>query len=201
MNVFKKLAGLTLPLVFLVACSETEEEEAYVPKMRGYFKIDLPNHDYKPLNQERPYNFEYSKYAVVTADTTGLTGENWVNIDYKDFDAVVQLTYKKPKDRKEFLQIVDEHIKLTNKHQVKAYSIEEMQVMSPKGKKYFVYELIGDVPSQFQFYATDTVHNFLRGALYFKTSQKNDSLAPVIDYIKTDMIHLLNTLEWQKQKI
>ncbi|MFN8437153.1 MAG: gliding motility lipoprotein GldD [Cytophagales bacterium] len=182
----------------IMSCSE-EEEEDFVPKMRGYFKIDLPKHTYQPLNQNRPYNFEYSTLAQVIDDTTGLTGDNWINIYYKNFDANVQITYKKPKNNKEYLEIVDDHIKLTNKHQVRAYSIEEIQITTPKKKKYFVYELVGDVPSQFQFYATDTTKNFIRGALYFKTAQKNDSLAPIIDYIKTDMVHLLNTLEWQNK--
>jgi hypothetical protein len=39
----------------------------------------------------------------------------------------------------------------------------------------------------------------LRGALYFRTATANDSLAPVIEYIKADMIHLLNTLEWEAE--
>jgi hypothetical protein len=38
----------------------------------------------------------------------------------------------------------------------------------------------------------------LRGALYFNTALKSDSLAPVIEYLKKDVIHLLNTLEWKK---
>ena len=61
-----------------------------------------------------------------------------------------------------------------------------------------IAELYGDVPSQFQFVCTDSVNNFLRGALYFNTKVKNDSLAPAIDYVKSDIIHLLNTLEWKE---
>ena len=49
---------------------------------------------------------------------------------------------------------------------------------------------------QFQFITTDSVNHFLRGALYFQVATKNDSLAPIIEYIKKDMIHILNTLEW-----
>lgn len=197
MKILGKYIWVLMIALCLASCAnEDETTEDYVPKMRGYFKIDLPPHSYRPMKEQRPYAFEYSKYAEVVNDTTGLTGEHWINVTYKDFDADIQITYKKPKDKKEYLQLVDDHIKLTNKHQVRAYSIEEIQINTPKGRKYFVYELIGDVPSQFQFYATDTTKNFLRGALYFKTSQRNDSLAPVIDYIKTDVVHMLNTLEW-----
>ena len=57
--------------------------------------------------------------------------------------------------------------------------------------------LQGEVPSQFQFFSTDSVHHFIRGALYFNTATKNDSLAPSIEFVKMDIIHMLNTLEWR----
>jgi gliding motility-associated lipoprotein GldD len=62
-----------------------------------------------------------------------------------------------------------------------------------------IAELEGDVPSQFQFTVTDSAKNFLRGALYFNTKVANDSLAPAIEYMKMDMMHLINTLEWRKK--
>ena len=60
-----------------------------------------------------------------------------------------------------------------------------------------VFELQGEVPSQFQFYTTDSTRHFFRGALYFRTATDNDSLAPVIEYVKTDMIRMLNTLKYK----
>jgi len=60
-----------------------------------------------------------------------------------------------------------------------------------------VTELEGEVPSQYQFHVSDSAKHFLRGALYFKTATQNDSLRPVIDYIKQDVRHLLETLEWE----
>ena len=39
----------------------------------------------------------------------------------------------------------------------------------------------------------------LRCALYFRTATKNDSLRPVIEHVKRDMIHMLNTLNWKKE--
>lgn len=59
-------------------------------------------------------------------------------------------------------------------------------------------ELFGEIPTPFQFYTTDGQKHFLQGALYFKTTLKNDFLAPVIPYLKKDIIHMLNTLEWKK---
>jgi hypothetical protein len=56
------------------------------------------------------------------------------------------------------------------------------------------------VPRKFKFFLSDSTQHFLRGALYFRTALKNDSLAPVIDYIKKDVIHLLNTVKWDYEK-
>ena len=42
----------------------------------------------------------------------------------------------------------------------------------------------------------DTTTNFIRAALYFEKPIKGDSVRPVVEYIKRDMIHLLNTLNW-----
>ena len=54
------------------------------------------------------------------------------------------------------------------------------------------------MPTQFQFHITDSSSHFLRGALYFNIATKNDSLAPIINFVKIDMIHLINTLEWNE---
>lgn len=185
-------------LVIYVVCVTGCKEKEFVPKMRGYHLIELPDHQYQKLVSNHPYEFEYSKYATIEVDTTGLYEPHWINLNYKDFGATVQLTYKDLNNSKlRYAEMVDDAIKLANKHQVKAYSIEEVQVKSPEGKTFFVYELAGDVPSQFQFYATDTTKHFLRGALYFKTATRNDSLSPVIEYIKIDVIQALNTLKWK----
>ena len=91
---------------------------------------------------------------------------------------------------------MDDAYTLTAKHQIKAYAINEVITVTPSGKTAVIAELEGEVPSQFQFTITDSAANFLRGALYFNTQVQNDSLAPAIEYMKRDMMHIINTLEW-----
>ncbi|MBC8112040.1 MAG: gliding motility lipoprotein GldD [Verrucomicrobia bacterium] len=188
-----------LPIVILclsVACSSETE---YVPKPKGYNRIDLPEAKYQPLQEKHPYFFEYSTHAKVLKDTFELAEKDWIYLNYPTLGATVQLTYKNVnQDKKKFQEMVNDAFRLTGKHQIKAQSIEETKIKTPKGKTAMIFELTGEVPSQFQFYTTDSTTHFFRGALYFKTATKNDSLAPVIDYIKKDLIHLVNTLEWRK---
>lgn len=43
----------------------------------------------------------------------------------------------------------------------------------------------------------DSLHHFLRGALYINTPMKGDSLLPVVEFLKTDVIQMINTFEWK----
>jgi gliding motility-associated lipoprotein GldD len=183
-------------LLALTGCNED-----YSPKPKGYNRIDLPEPAYQPLQQQHPYHFEYSKYAKVLQDSSGIAQPHWIDLYYPRFQANVQLTYRPIHNNpKAFAAMVEDARKLTSKHQIKAYAIEESEIRTPTGLKASVFELEGEVPSQFQFYVTDTTHHFFRGALYFRTATANDSLAPVINYLKKDIIHLLNTLKWTDHK-
>jgi gliding motility-associated lipoprotein GldD len=185
------LGGLAL---WLTAC-----EPEFVPKPKGYNRIDLPEPAYRMLEAAHPYTFEYSAHAIVTDDTTGRVEPHWIDITYPELGAKVQFTYKSLDRRPERFEGLNEDARrLTAKHHIKAYAIEELQVRTRSGHTATIFELSGEVPSQFQFFVTDSVDHFLRGALYFPTATQNDSLAPIIEFVKTDMVHLLNTLEWQE---
>jgi gliding motility-associated lipoprotein GldD len=184
-------AGL---IALLSACNET-----YVPRPKGYNRIDLPDHQYIPLQEDHPYFFEYSAHAKILKDTFGIAEPDWIYVYYPALGANVQITYKYiAKDPKKFQEYVNDAYKLTAKHQIKASGIEETVIRTPSGKTANLFEIEGDIPSQFQFYMSDTSTHFFRAALYFRTATKNDSLAPVIDYIKEDMLHMINTLEWKE---
>lgn len=173
-------------------------EGDYLPKPMGYNRIDLPARDFIPLENGKPYSFQHSVHALVEADSFNLQETAWINLNYKSLGGKVHFTYLELDTKgKDIKTVVNDAINLTAKHQIKAYGIEESVLRTSKGYTGVVAELSGEVPTQFQFFVTDSTRNFLRGALYFDTAMKNDSLAPVIEYIKVDMAHLINTLEFK----
>jgi gliding motility-associated lipoprotein GldD len=185
------LFGLLI-LFLATAC-----ENSYNPKPKGYNRIELPEATYQALPDSFPYTFEYSQHAKILRDSSWIAERYWIQIYYPQWVAEVHLTYKSLKSNSKTLeQNLEDAYKLTAKHQIKAYSIEESIVKTTKGKTAVISELTGEVPSQFQFYTTDSVNHFFRGALYFRSSTDNDSLAPIVEYVKKDIIHLINTLEW-----
>ncbi|MCH7408040.1 gliding motility lipoprotein GldD [Belliella sp. DSM 111904] len=188
-----KLLNSVLVLLFFSSCGSD-----HLPRPMGYNRIDLPEHSFEKLQEGFPYKFEKPQAALVEKDSFNLQKEDWINLNYKDMGAKVHLTYL-PLGRQggDVKLVLSDAINLTAKHQVKAYGIEESVLITPKGYTGVVAELSGEVPTQFQFFVTDSTKHFLRGALYFDTAMKNDSLAPVIEHIKIDMIHLINTLEFK----
>ena len=186
------------PLAFIVllclAC-----ESNWLPKPPGYNRIELPRHEYQRLEQGYPYQLDFSTHSRVEADSFNLGEKEWINLNYKEFGAKVHLTYKKIDQSTDFKTLSNDAFNLTAKHQIKAYGIEEAILLTPNGYVAVVAELSGEVPTQFQFFVTDSTSNFLRGAVYFNSALKNDSLAPIIEYIKLDMAHLINSVNFGKK--
>ncbi|KUG06313.1 gliding motility lipoprotein GldD [Solirubrum puertoriconensis] len=191
----RSFCALLTASLLLSGCNAAPD---YTPKPKGYNRIDLPPHAYQQLPAGHPYRFEYSKHARILRDSSYLAQPHWINVNYPALHANVQITYTNIQNNpKLFNKMLEDARKLTGKHQIKASAIEENMLQTPDGKKVTVFELSGEVPSQFQFYTTDSTKHFFRGALYFRTAVANDSLAPVIDYVKEDIVHLVNTLKYQ----
>lgn len=183
-------------LIFLSGC-----DREYLPKPLGYNRLELPDPSYLPLPDSLPYFFEYSRHAKLLTDTSAINERFWVEIYYPQLKSTVHITYKPLGNSDKLLkEFMNDAYKLTAKHQIKAYAINEVITVTPSGKTAVIAELEGEVPSQFQFTITDSTENFIRGALYFNTKVQNDSLAPAIEFMKRDIMHMINTLEWKRLK-
>lgn len=179
-------------LILFTACDRT-----YLPKPLGYNRLELPQPAYRTLPDSLPYTFEYSTHATLLDDSSAINERYWIEIYYPQLKSNVHITYKSLNNNRKLLkEFLDDAYTLTAKHQIKASAINEVITKSAKGHTAVIAELEGEVPSQFQFTITDSTKNFLRGALYFNTRVQNDSLAPAIEYMKKDIMHMINTFDW-----
>ena len=181
--------------VFLFSCNGDSD---YIPKPKGYFRIDLPKKEYRLYDSTCPYTFEYPKYARIIPDTFISAEPFWINIDYPKFKGRVHISYKFVKDN--LSRYAEDAYNLVMKHISKANNIDEKRIDIPENKVYgIIYTIEGTgAASTYQFFVTDSISNFVRGALYFNVTPNNDSLAPVIDFIKTDMEYLIKSFKWKK---
>jgi gliding motility-associated lipoprotein GldD len=78
-----------------------------------------------------------------------------------------------------------------------ATGIVDSQMVTPNGVEGIYFSLGGNTATANQFFLSDSVTHFLRGALYFDAAPNEDSLSIVNEFLKKDLQHLINTLKWQ----
>ena len=187
-----------LLLVFLVAACNSD----YTIKPRGFFKITFPQKSYQSFQQPGfPYTFEYPTYAQIVQDTLFFEQkpENpyWINIDFPQFGGRIHLSYKDVR-KNNFDSLVNDAFTLSYKqHTYKASAIDPVTFTTPGGVSGVYFSLRGNTATAPQFFVTDSVNHFVRGALYFSATPNEDSLRPVNDFLRKDMEHLINTLQWR----
>lgn len=181
--------------VGIIACNN----DNYTPKPRGYFRINFPEKIYRQLDSIYPYKFEYPEYVKITPDRQALHETNWINLDFHTFRGKVHLSYKRVANTELLNRYTEDARTLALKHIPKASSIEQQLIAVPEHKVYgLIYNIRGlGAASPYQFYVTDSTSHFLRGALYFDAVPNADSLMPVIDFVKKDIDHLIQTIEWK----
>ncbi len=138
------IAGLLLIFVILEACRPAQP----VPKPRGYFKVELPQKRYTTFERDDfPYRFEYPVYGRITQDTQLIAEEQspyWINIEFKDLDAALYLSYKPITAQQPFHKLVEESYKLSYAHDVRADYIKTPEFRTPNhlvGVFYHVAEM------------------------------------------------------------
>lgn len=192
LNKFLFFLVLSLMIGFSISC-----DESYTPKPKGYFRIDMPVKSYVLLDTSFPYRFEIPEYSTITADPHAPNEKYWININYTPFNATLHISHKTI-DGNLITYLEDAH-KLVTKHIPKADAIYDSLIVERERNLFgLIYEIHGSgAASPYQFFLTDSITNFVRGALYFNVVPNNDSLEPVIEFISSDIEHLINTFEWK----
>jgi gliding motility-associated lipoprotein GldD len=189
--------------ILIILCASFSCRHVPVPKPRGHFRIDLPQHSYILFNQTPgkkvniPLTFEYPAYGHLTFQGEHGSDPGWFDIEFPFYKAKIYLTYKDVKNDLDTL--LDQSYNLNVKYHVaKADAINEQVFSNPENKVYgILYDLKGNTASAVEFYVTDSLTHYLRGSLYFASEPNADSLAPVIDFFREDIHHLIETLKWK----
>jgi gliding motility-associated lipoprotein GldD len=176
---------LTLAFLAFIAFSCAD----FSPRPRGYFRIETPEPTYKKHWEKENYGFDLSEFAEVKHRQ-----ENWLNIVYPFYKGQINSTYKTVNGN--FQELAEDSRNFVYKHSIKADAITEQFFENPENRVYgMLYELKGNTASPIQFVLTDSATYLFRGALYFDATPNKDSIAPVVDYIKQDIIRLMETFE------
>lgn len=199
MSILKKLLLLAVPTIALASCGG-DDDDVYIPKPKGYFRISFPEKSYTRYDSICPFAFDYPAYAQVVPDNDRNSEPCWLNINFPKFKAQVHLSYKPVQG--DIDQFLKDARMLAMKHTIKADAIEEQPVIRDSSKVYgLIYKIEGNAASSIQFYLTDSVNHTMRGALYFNVRPNKDSLGIVIDFLREDIHRMIQSFEWKENEL
>jgi gliding motility-associated lipoprotein GldD len=192
---FIKLLFIFSCVLVLTSCGD-DEDEVFIPKPKGYFRIDFPKKEYRVYDSLCPYSFEIPTYAFIDNDKHLGADPCWLNINFPKYNAQIHLSYKVVTNNIDSL--FSQSRDFVVKHQVKSTGIDETVIIRDSAKVYgLVYDISGNSASNVQFYVTDSTHHFMRGALYFNSVPNIDSLKIVVDYLRLDILQMIKTFKWK----
>jgi gliding motility-associated lipoprotein GldD len=197
-----RIYGLILIALLLAACNGNHD---YSPKPRGYYRIVFPKKEYQQFNGPYPFTFLYPKYATIENDKNPQTKDKklinmkyLLNMQFPQFKGTLHLSYESITSKQVFNELTEDARTFAFKHTVKATSIDQGIIRIPQNNVYGIYYTIdGNAASSAQFFLTDSTHNYIRGALYFNTEPKLDSIQPVLDFVKKDMNVMIKSFKWK----
>lgn len=180
--------------LFLGACTS---EEGQIARPYAFHKLEFPQQAYVVLENECPFAFEFANHARIIKPMNG-ANSCWLNVEYPQLNAKIHLTYASFDDKDELGRLINDAYRMTYKHTVKASSIEEIPIHRSEKRVFgFYFKVGGNAASSSQFYVTDSTGHFLRGALYFESESRADSLEPLIAYMRNDLEHMLESFRWK----
>ncbi len=201
-KLFNRFTALSVILLFLLqACGD---ETVYTPKPRSFPKVNYPERG-KHLLFDKDYcrfTFEYPAYAKIEQDSSFFDklppDPCWFNLYFEQLNARLYCSYLPVGKYKSFEQLRDDAFEMADWHIRKANYIDEQVIRNSHGVEGISFEFEGPTATPFQFYLTDTTRtHFFRAGLYFDSEVNTDSLAPVYQFLKTDIDHLIETFRWE----
>lgn len=196
-RLLKTIFPVLATMILLYSCRPSTP----VPKPRGYFRIELPQHEYRKFDSTSfPFRFEYPVYGKITQDLNLNKEEHspyWLNVEFAEMNAAIYISYKPIAGTETLESLIDESFRLSYAHDIRADYIKTPPFRTANGLTGVTYNVGGNAASAYQFYITDGQRNFIRGALYFNVSPNADSLRPATEFLKKDMDHLIETMSFK----
>jgi len=143
-----------------------------------------------------PFVFSVSDVAKIELPPEEVKAQ-WMNIVYPSLQAKIYCSYISITPDK--LEEVEEEVRLLILRQTKQVTEIKEQAYEDSALRVYgvLFQLDGESASPYQFILTDSVRHFFRGSLYFDSKLNTDSLAPVITYLRKDIVELIQSFHWK----
>lgn len=193
-----RISIIIIILSLFVAC---KGDNIYSPKPRLYPKVDFPDRNYIAFSEDYcQLTFQYPDYTKIVQESQFFDEDPidpcWFDISYPPFNGSLHCSYYPISEENNFDKLVNDAFTFVDKHDIKANYREETVLENQYGNAGILFEIDGPVATPLQFFMTDSTNHFFRGSLYFKNKVNPDSMQVVHDFVKTDILQLIETFQF-----
>ncbi|MFK7970087.1 MAG: hypothetical protein AB8F95_06950 [Bacteroidia bacterium] len=178
--------------IALVAC----EEPINLPKKHGFPRMNIPDSTAHQVyeSQTCPFTFKAPAGGEISRD---LADSCWLDLKFPAYDLVWHISHREVNQADVTAEFYfEEHRRLVYKHSQKASEIRPLEFEVPAGRV-IAHELYGEVGTPYYVFLRDPSNSqVVTMSFYFQTSLENDSLAPLITYMKQEMDNALLSFEF-----
>ena len=190
--------NISIKLLFLVVLSTVScGKNSYTPKPHAYPKIIFPQRGFELFQPNCPFEMEKPIYSKMIPDSGDFSEPCWYNMFIPSFDATLHLSYKHFYDPKQLDSMMEDAYKLVFKHTIKAEDIEEIELKNKYNYNGILYDISGNTATPLNFYISDGKQNFIRGAFYFNNHTSRDSVAPIVSFVREDIMAMINSIKFK----
>ncbi|MEE9439933.1 MAG: hypothetical protein V3V14_13080 [Saprospiraceae bacterium] len=166
-----------------------------------YPRVMFPVKDYNTFDSEIcHFKFKKPTYAVEKTNMKFFnekpTNSCWFDLYIKELNCSIHFSYSPIDNKNTIDNLITDAFVLVAKHNVKAEYRNEKVIKNKNGVNGLLFEIEGPVASPINFYMTDSINHFVRASVYFNSTVNPDSIAPVLDFISTDVEEILRTFKF-----
>jgi len=187
-NKIKYTLTIIIAILFFTACNET-----YTPKKRAYYRFNFPEKKYEKWSAPNKFTINKPVYASIDSSRAD---SGWYILKVPQLKATLYLTYR---ENVNLNKEEEESRALVYKHAIKADDIISQNYINDTNKVFAtIFDIKGNTATSINFHIVDSNKRFIRGALYFYARPNKDSLAPAIEFMRKDIVKLIETFKWEE---
>ena len=183
--------------IFILGC-----DNYLMPKQSAFLRLDYSNPQYEQINNNSfPFLFETNNILSNISEINISNESIDFILKYDELNGQVNFQYKNVASKEaldtyilDLKKTIETHSIMANTVRIRDYVLEENDIYGR------IFDLSGNVASPYQFYLTDNEYNVISGFVYFNIKPNYDSILPAINYIENDMINLIESFSWKKNK-
>lgn len=189
------LCSLLILLCISISVSGCSSD-APTPRRYAYPRVDTYPQKYSSIVNSADVNIEVNTAVRIVTDSVADADTRWITLSYPKYKANLYITVNKCNSKSQLQDVIANRVQRISLN-TGGKDFEQVDLQSEADFKSKIFTIRGGSTNPVMFISSNQRNCVVSGSLYFLDSNavaKVDSIAPIIDAVSNDIIHLAKHL-------